>query len=105
MKISDWRNKYPAFAWCADHGSGWYLPALDELKELLLNGDVRYKVNSALTIKGISVTLPGIGEFDHYWSSTEYDKWSAWYVDMCDGLANDDIKEYFSRCVRAVAAF
>ena len=105
MKISDWRNKYPAFAWCADHGSGWYLPALDELKELLLNDDVRDKVNRALTKKGISVMLPGIGEFDHYWSSTEYDKWSAWYVDMCDGLANDDIKEYFSRCVRAVAAF
>ena len=105
MKISDWRNKYPAFAWCADHGSGWYLPALDELKELLLNDDVRDKVNRALTKKGISVMLPGIGEFDHYWSSTEYDKWSAWYVDMSDGLANDDIKEYFSRCVRAVAVF
>ena len=25
MAISGWRNKYPAFRWCADLGEGWYL--------------------------------------------------------------------------------
>ena len=28
MEISDWHSKYPAFAWCAEHGSDWYLPAV-----------------------------------------------------------------------------
>ena len=35
--IPDWHDKYPAFAWCADKtegGSGWYLPANDELQYL-----------------------------------------------------------------------
>ena len=35
-KINDWRNKYPAFAWCAARGDSWYLPAIEELKLLLL---------------------------------------------------------------------
>lgn len=103
-KIFNWRKKYPAFAWCADHGSGWYLPAIDELKELVLNGDVRYKVNEALTKKGIYVMLPRIGEFGSYWSSTEYDKWSAWDVNMYDGSTNSTDR-FNSRSVRAVSAF
>ena len=104
MKISDWRNKYPAFAWCADHGSGWYLPAVDELKELLLNDDVRDKVNSALTKKGISVMLPGIGNFVLYWSSTENDKWCAWGVRMYRGTTYNE-RRSANRYVRAVSAF
>ena len=104
MKISDWRNKYPAFAWCADHGSGWYLPAIDELNELLLNDDVRDKVNSALTKKGISVMLPGIGNFVLYWSSTENDKWSAWRVNLDDGYARYTNRDHYYY-VRAVSAF
>ena len=104
MKISDWRNKYPAFAWCADHGSGWYLPAIDELKELLLNDDVRDKVNSALTIKGISVTLPGIDKFERYWSSTENNEWFAWLVYMYCGHTSTSYRGG-NHYVRAVSAF
>jgi uncharacterized coiled-coil DUF342 family protein len=28
--IPDWKNKYPAFYWCYQHGSTWYLPAANE---------------------------------------------------------------------------
>ena len=104
MKIFRWRKKYPAFAWCAGHGSGWYLPAIDELKELLLNDDVRDKVNSALTKKGISVMLPGIGNFVLYWSSTENDKWSAWRVNLDDGYTRYTNRNHYYY-VRAVSAF
>ena len=31
MKQPNWRRNYPAFAWCASLGEGWYLPAFDEL--------------------------------------------------------------------------
>ena len=104
MKIYDWINKYPAFAWCADHGSGWYLPAMRELKELLLNDDVRDKVNRALTKKGISVMLPSRGDLGMYWSSTGKKEWSAWYINMRDGntYCIDRINDHY---VRAVSTF
>ena len=37
MKIKDWETKYPAFAQCTELGKGWYLPAIDELRELKNN--------------------------------------------------------------------
>ena len=49
-----WREEYPAFAWCADHGDGWYLPAIYELSQLIsVKNKLKRKIN---------------GE---YWSSTE----------------------------------
>ena len=103
MKISDWRNKYPAFAWCADHGSGWYLPAIDELKEFLLNADVRDKVK-LLTKIGKSVILRTRGDFTKYWSSTEDSKWSARGIYASYGFVNGINKRMNSE-VRAVSAF
>ena len=103
MKISDWRIKYPAFAWCTDHGTGWYLPAIRELVDLLSNDEVRDSVNRALTKKGISVMLPGIGGFDYFWSSTEKtDKWSARLVGMSDGGIYCNHR-FSTHSVRAVA--
>ena len=29
--LSNWETNYPAFAWCASLGDGWYLPSKDEL--------------------------------------------------------------------------
>ena len=46
-----WHEKFPAFAWCADKGKDWYMPAINEL--VLLT---------------VSQLLPDIGP---YWSSTE----------------------------------
>ena len=103
MKIDEWRYKYPAFAWCADHGDGWYLPAIDELKELLLNDEVHAKVNGTLEQKRVSV-MYSMGDIACYWSSTEDDKWCAWLVSMYHGLANDTFR-YCNDYVRAVSAF
>lgn len=85
QSISGWHEKYPAFAWCADKGDGWYLPALNELKTLYESKAVELKS-------------------DRYWSSTDDGFLHAWYVDMNGGLAYDGIKRngYY---VRAVYAF
>ena len=61
--IPNWREKYPAFAWCADLGEGWYLPAINELKAI-------YSIRNILNDKY------------WYWSSTENKEceFCAWYV-------------------------
>ena len=88
QSISGWHEKYPAFAWCADKGDGWYLPALNELKTLCESKAVELKQY-------------------HYCSSTEYDywgAWGAWYVSMDGGYTTNDLK-YYNYYVRAVSAF
>ena len=102
-KIPDWRNKYPAFAWCADHGTDWYLPAIDELEELLLNDVVHDKVNRMLDQKGKSVMFSK-GKPGFYFSSTEQGKWREWYVDVYAGFTST-FDRYGNRFVRAVSAF
>ena len=103
QKISDWRNKYPAFAWCADHGDGWYLPAIKELELLLLNDEVHDAVNNQIARKD-KAKLFSKGEFKGYWSSTEGTERCAWYVYMDGGSTYCNLR-YFDNCVRAVSAF
>lgn len=97
--IADWRTKYPAFAWCADQGEGWYLPAVEELRTIHL---VEEKLNKTLTKMGGNTT-----QFDWYWSSSELNintEICAWYVCMGNGYTNYNNKNtYYS--VRAVSAF
>ena len=104
----NWRADYPAFAWCANLGSGWYLPAIEELKLFTLNDSVHDAVNRTLTAKG-GTRLYNKGDSEWYWSSTEHDyQFSdgtslAWCVTMLDGgpISN----KYDGTYVRAVSAF
>ena len=107
-QIEDWRNKYPAFAWCADMGEGWYLPAIEELKKFTLDETIYDVVNRILATKG--EMLANKAEWYWYWSSTENKgqfssgEFGAWGVVVSRGRIyayrkND--KTY----VRAVAAF
>lgn len=85
--ISGWHEKYPAFAWCADKGDGWYLPALNELKTLYESKAVKL-------------------ELAYYWSSTEHSYERACDVNMYmysgyDNLNHKNPYDY----VRAVSAF
>lgn len=58
MKIDGWREKYPAFAWCESHGPGWYLPAINELDQLMYNDAAKVILKSSPSLRS-------------YWSSTE----------------------------------
>lgn len=109
--INDWQNKYPAFAWCADHGDGWYLPAIEELKLLLLNDEVHDAVNNQITREGKAklfskkAQLLSKGGFDLYWSSTELTEWCAWNVGVGDGYNRYYYNKDDGNYVRAVSAF
>ena len=103
MKIAGWKDKYPAFAWCADHGDGWYLPVIEELKELLLNDEVHFKVNGTLEQKRGSV-MYSKGDESWYWSSTEEDQLCAWRVNVRGRRPGSSLR-YWHHYVRAVSAF
>lgn len=99
-QIENWQYKYPAFAWCADLGEGWYLPATSELLAIYRNKDLIQKVISSRNGKSLS----------YYWSSTECEyqyplgEVCAWIVNMGNNCPHDRRK---SDCVyvRAVLAF
>ena len=98
-KQPDWKNNYPAFAWCASLGDGWYLPAVDELILIYENKSI---INRRLNEKGYGEVVDEL-----YWSSTEVEEESdcAWYVNMNDGDSNYNSKNYIDFSVRAVSAF
>ena len=100
-------REYTAFVWCRNMGKSWYLPAIEELKLLLLNDSVHDAVNKTLESRG-ATKLYNKGGLKGYWSSTEYadykPKFCAWFVDMYDGLTYNGYKN-FSFYVRAVSAF
>ena len=107
--VEGWHEKYPAFAWCADLGEGWYLPSLDELERFTLDEYIHDAVNRTLKTKGKK--LANKGESIRYWSSLEdvvildpQNMVIAWYVDMYDGLTGFSNK-YLNYYVRAVSAF
>lgn len=92
-QIADWRAKYPAFAWCADLGEGWYLPAIEELKVIY---SVKSKIKDTLANNGTAIK-------NWHWSSTEYNEICAWDVSMYDGYTGNFKGSDFY--VRAVSAF
>ena len=95
----DWKTNYPAFAWCASLGDGWYLPAVDELLLIYENKSI---INRMLNEKGYGEVVD-----DLYWSSTEVEEEPdcAWFVYMIDGDSNYNSKNYIEFSVRAVSVF
>ena len=96
--------EYPVFVWCRAKGKDWYLPAIKELKLLLLDSSVHEAVNRTLKAHG-GDRLIDIGEIVWYWSSTEKISSTAWAVVLInDGKADLNRKDY-TNYVRAVSAF
>ena len=99
-QIADWRDKYPAFAWCADLGEEWYLPAKEELLAIYCNKTI---VERAIYSRGGRLS-------DYYLSSTETNyqyggKFCAWCVDMGNGYTYGKNCKDSRNYVRAVSAF
>lgn len=97
----NWHENYPAFAWCADLGNGWYLPAIEELKLFTLNDSVYDVVNRTLNSKG------GTKLFNQpYWSSTVENELYAWVISIyCRYIHHGYKFDYRTYYVRAVSAF
>lgn len=110
-QIANWREKYPAFAWCADLGNDWYLPAIEELKSFTFNGEIYDAINHTLAVKGKELANKGVNH--RYWSSTEicssiinlWGKFFVWAVNMDDDESALDYRKDLDACVRAVATF
>ncbi len=77
----DWQTKFPAFYWCdcknGEGVSGWYLPAKNEMEEIMSQ---RMELNKVLEEIG-SQTMFG----KMYWTSTEYGKYEAYHANFIRG--------------------
>ena len=93
-------SKYPAFKWCDDYGTDWYLPSINELRVVYRN---KSTIDSTLSAMGYTI----LGT-SYYWSSTEgsnyYDIGNSYYLDFSNGNSYDCDEDY-TRNVRAVLAF
>ena len=99
-KQKNWEENYPAFAWCARLGDGWYLPAE---KELVLVRENKELINKKLKEHSCEVIDGGT------WSSTERAlknyKHEARICYLGKVAHNGAASKTNSSRVRAVAAF
>ena len=97
--LSDWQTKYPAFAWCKSLGDGWYIPAIDELRELLIVGSSNTFAHAIFNHKATPLASD-----NYYLSSTEYDEWFVCLVDAHSLIEKQNYKQYIYH-VRAIRRF
>ncbi len=93
-QLPDWERRYPAFAWCAAQGDGWYLPAYSELDIVFSDLAINKKVNDTLKRLGAAV-LPDNG------SAVAW----AYYHDSFVNKESIHVYEDAFRYARPVAAF
>lgn len=98
MSIADWSSKYPAFVWCDSLGDGWYIPSINELKELLLIGSGNTFKQAIVANKATHFSA------GKYLSSTEMDQYWAYIVDYDTNMESGNYKQYTYN-VRAIHAF
>ena len=96
--ISDWQTKYTAFKWCADYGSGWYLPSLNELMAIYTQQE---KINKTLLANKMN-RLGAKNKYKALWSSSEdFTYYTAYYIGLSSGNYSINSK-YATIAVRAV---
>ncbi len=107
--LEGWQTHFPAFAYCASLGDGWYLPSIHELKEFLFNPLVNPAVSKTL-FELNATPLPNKDKWKDYWSSTEFEKqyasgeFCAYGINTKNGVSKDNGKSRYAT-VRAVATF
>lgn len=106
-----WDN-FPAFKWCRTQGEGWYLPAINEVKELL-----KAHIGSDSPTKGIAkfrklfkqITGDKLGgDMSNFMSSTE-DSFNTYFQTFFSGewsgYERTPVKDNNVSTVRAIYAF
>lgn len=95
----NWRENYRAFEWCDTLGKGWYIPAIDELKELMDAANSEAFSNSIVSLGATPFTANG-----YYLSSTEVDKWTIAVVKFGTSETSENYKQ-FTYNIRAIRTF
>lgn len=101
--ISGWQDDFPLFGWCRSLGTGWYIPAIEELQAIQ---KVKSEINA--TIGLIEKERGEPMEYlknQYYWSSTEYDGSNAYLVLMSNGWSGSYFAKNNLDYARAVATF
>lgn len=121
-------EKYQAAFWCSSLGEGWYLPARDELVELfeIYNGTSasdatvaqpgnltdaektsRAAFESMLLLASADAMNTGedTANGDSYWTSTEADASTVWYVRFGKYLVEEISKTSTSRYTRCIKVY
>lgn len=94
---TDWQQRFPAFAWCAGLGEGWYLPSIGELGQL---GECWQAVDQAVRNAGGDP----LKDSYFYWSSTEANDYCA-ILWRGANVPTDKKTKIYKMYLRAVAAF
>lgn len=103
--VSGWQAKYPAIAYCDSKttgGSGWYLPARYELRDLYASYNTYGKstFNTRLTTAGGTAFTA-----DNYWTSTEYRNTDTWRVHFgvgFQGYTTGKEGGHYVRCIKEI---
>ena len=90
-------SKYPAFKWCADYGTNWYLPSETELKEIYNQKSI---INAALSANSYTII-----DDDEYWTSLELSSYGARTIYFTDGSYWGTPRKSSTYQVRAVYAW
>jgi hypothetical protein len=88
----------PAKTWVTSLGAGWYLPSIDELIILWHN---RFHINRALQNGGYTL----LSSSWSYWSSTEVDASSAYFINFSYGSPNISPNKLSAISYRAIRSF
>ena len=90
-------SNYPAFKWCDEYGTDWYLPSIHEVNAI---SKIRSTINSTLNANNCT-TL----DTSYYWSSTERDYYYAFCTEFSSGYNYTWSKGGYIFYVRAILAF
>lgn len=93
----NWQKRFPAFAWCAELGEGWYLPAIGEFEQL---GEHWQRVDTAVRNAGGDP----LEDRYFYWSSTEANDYCA-ILWRGVNIPTDKKTKIYKMYIRAAAAF
>ena len=97
--LPNWQSNYPAFEWCKSLGKGWYIPSIDELRELLIISSGNTFAHAIYNNKA----TPFATDY-YYLSSTEMDEWWVYLVDAKTQKQSANYKQYTYH-VRAIHTF
>ena len=97
--MAGWESRLPLFKWCDDLGKGWYLPAIEEVRDICKQKSL---INRALVGNGFDALKE-----NGYWSSTEIGSYDAQSFYIPNGMPskNDTDKSLYKFYVRAVFEF